>query len=94
MRDLGAEADALGLLAVERLADDRFNVAEAVHTDEPVHVGQLLHEVVLEALDEAARDDHRLQLPLLLELDGAEDGVHGLLDGVFDETAGVDDQRV
>ena len=71
---------------------DDLGVAAGAH--DAVHLGQLLHQLVLIALGQAAGDQQLAQLPLLFQLGQLQDILNGLALGGVDKAAGVEHRRV
>ena len=58
--------------------------------DDLIHLRNLLLDLLPVALREAACSDEYLNLPFLFQLRHLQEGVHALLLGISDETAGID----
>jgi len=86
-RGLGDMHALICALAAYRLDD----LAHLVGADEGVDLGHFVGELLRITLGKATRDDEALAAAGLLELAHVEDGVDGLLLGLADESAGVDD---
>jgi hypothetical protein len=82
------------LPTLHHLLQGGHDVAEAAGAHDAVDFRQLLQNVRLIALTQAAGDQDLPDLPLLLQLGGGQNGVDGLAFGAVDEAAGVDDHHV
>ena len=87
-------AEAAGRAAGDDLLQRRDDLAVAARAHDAVHLRQLVQDLLLIALGEAAGDEDLAHQPLLLQRRHGEDGVDGLLLGAVDEAAGVDDHHV
>ena len=82
------------LPTLHHLLQGGHDVAEAAGAHDAVDFRQLLQNVRLIALAQAAGDENLLNFPGVLQLGGGENGVDGLAFGAVDEAAGVDDHHV
>lgn len=82
------------LLAVHHLLQGRHDVAEAAGAHDAVDLRQLIQDIGLIPLAQAAGDENLLNFPGVLQLGGGENGVNGLAFGAVDKAAGVDDHHV
>ena len=86
---------ALDVAAREDRLQVRAHVAVGVEAEHGVGLGQLVGELLAVALGEAAdRDDLLRAAAVALEVGGLEQGVDGVLLGLLDEAARVDDGDV
>ena len=95
-RHIGFGAVALDVLRriAGKAGDDGGQRLVAAQAHHGVHFRNLLHDLLLVALGQAA-GDHHLQVGVgLLVLAGREDVLNGLGFGAFNEAAGVDDDAV
>ena len=70
------------------------DVLDIAGADDGVHFGNLLADLVAEALHQASGDDQPLRAAELLVLGHLQDRVHRFLLRGLDEAAGVDDEHV
>ena len=85
-----AERPAPGHDLLQR-GDDLGIAAGAQHA---VHLGQLLHQLLLVALGQAAGDQQLLQLPLVLEGGQLQNILDGLALGRVDKAAGIEHRHI
>ena len=87
-------AEESGLVALHDGLHCGDDVGVAAGTQHAVHLGHLLHELILVALGQAARHQQLAQSALVLQLGQLQDVVNGLALGRVDKAAGVEDGHI
>ena len=83
-----------GVVDQAALGQGGYEVVEVRESEKQVDLGDLLRQLPLVALDQAADGDDRFHAALRLEARGRQDRIDRLLLGGVDESAGVDEDHV